>query len=230
MMLSIDDAAAKGWWTWALSQGTPELPETEDMRKLLKRWEKGIGSKLEARALVDKPSTVLPDLEPFKVLKDHWQVCLIEIILAERRGLYEKAREAFFRPFKVDDSTRTRREFKTIKRTAIIYTELLLKRDAVSEAKRIIDFTSRRYSLEKHVLSFERAMVHDMLEESEAAYLNLARSLKKNRKTKTWLTEGRECLDVDQLFPNLKEEGEFEDFLKGPAKFFKGKEWSLELE
>jgi hypothetical protein len=230
MMLSIDDAAAKGWWTWALKHGKPELPDTDEMRILLKRWEKGVGAGLEARALVDKPSTVVPDFAPYQVLKDHWQVCLIEIILAERKGLYEKAREAFFRPFKVDDSTRTRREFKSIKRTAIIYTELLLKRDAVSEAKRIIDFTSRRYSLEKHVFSFERAMVHDMLSETEEAYLNLARSLKKNRKTKAWLADGRECLEVELLFPFLKEQGEFDDFLKGPAKFFKSKGWNLELE
>jgi hypothetical protein len=229
MMLTVNDAAAKGWWTWALKHGKPDLEETEEMRDLLKRWEKGIGSKMEARSLVEKPSAVAADLEPFKALKDHWQVCLIEIVLAERKGLYEKAREAFFRPFKVDDSTRTRREFKTIKRTAVLYTELLLKRDAVNEAKRIIDFTSRRYSLEKHVLSFERALVHDALEETEQAYLNLARSLKKNRKTKAWLTEGRELLETDRLFPFLKEGGDFENFLKGPAKFFKSQEWELEL-
>ena len=170
MMLTADDAAAKGWWTWAIKHGKPTLPETADMKKLLQRWEKEAGPKLEEAALKGKPSQVQKELEPFKELRDHWQLCLVELILAERKGLYEGAREAFFRPFKVDDSTRTRRDYRTMKHTTTLYVELLLKRGAVSEAGRIVSFMNRRYSLDNHTLAFEAAMVKDAEEETERGF------------------------------------------------------------
>jgi hypothetical protein len=227
MMLTATDAAHKGWWTWALKNGKPEHPDAPAMKALLKRWDQEVGPGLEQRALKDKPSVVGKELEPFKVLKDHWHVCLVELILAERKGMYEAAREAFFRPFKVDDSTRSRRDWRTMKHTTTLYIQLLLKRGATSEGKCILDFMERRYSLESHVLAFERAMVHDALEEIEAAYRWLARSLQKNRKAKGWLTEGLEICKPKDLFPLLRQQAEWEEFLASPARFLKARDWEL---
>ena len=222
MMLTADDAAAKGWWTWAIKHGKPTLPETADMKKLLQRWEKEAGPKLEEAALKGKPSQVQKELEPFKELRDHWQLCLVELILAERKGLYEGAREAFFRPFKVDDSTRTRRDYRTMKHTTTLYVELLLKRGAVSEAGRIVSFMNRRYSLDNHTLAFEAAMVKDAEEELNEAFRLLALSLKKNRNAKAWLnTDGLTLLAAKDLFPNLRQHEGWEEFLASPTRFLK---------
>lgn len=228
MMLTATDAAHKGWWTWALKNGKPEHPDAADMKKLLQTWEKEIGPGLEGRALKDKPSVVGKELEPYKVLKDHWQVCLVELILAERKGMYEAAREAFFRPFKVDDSTRTRRDWRSMKHTTVLYIQLLLRRTATSEAKRILDFMNRRYSLDSHVLAFERGMVHDALEEWQEAWQQLALAFKKNRPSKTWLSEGHEICAAKDLFPGLREQkAEWAEFMKSPARFLKAREWEL---
>jgi len=225
MMLTATDAAHKGWWTWALKNGKPEHPEAAEMKALLKRWEQEAGEALEQRALKDKPSVVTKEIEPYKVLKDHWQVCLVELILAERKGLYEGAREAFFRPFKVDDSTRSRRDWRTMKHTTTLYVQLLLRRGATSEAKRILDFMDRRYSLETHVLSFERGMVHDALEEIEPAFLWLSKALQKNRKAKGWLSEGLEICKAKELYPLLRQAPGWEEFLASPARYLKKQGW-----
>lgn len=225
MMLTATDAAQKGWWTWALKNGKPEHPEAAEMKALLKRWDSEAGDALELRALKDKPSVVTKEIEPFKVLKDHWQVCLVELILAERKGMYEAAREAFFRPFKVDDSTRSRRDWRTMKHTTTLYVQLLLKRGATSEAKRILDFLDRRYSLENHILAFERAMVHDALEEIEPAFLWLTKALQKNRKSKAWLDDGLEICTPKDLFPLLREQEGWAEFLASPTRFLKKQGW-----
>jgi hypothetical protein len=225
MMLTATDAAQKGWWTWALKHGKPEHPDTAEMKKRLALWEKQAGPALEARALKAKPSVVQKDLEPYRDLKDHWQVCLIELILAERKGMYEAAREAFFRPFKVDDSTRTRRDWRTMKHTTVLYLQMLLKRTATNEAKRILDFMDRRYSLEPHVLAFERGMIHDALEEMRDAYIWLARAMQKNRKARAWLDEGVEILAGKDLYPRLRQHEDWESFLASPARYFKKQGW-----
>jgi hypothetical protein len=227
MMLTATDAAHKGWWTWALKNGKPEHPDVADMKKLLQTWEKEIGPGLEAKAFKDKPSALATAIEPYKVLKDHWQVCLLELIIAERKGMYEAAREAFFRPFKVDDSTRTRRDWRSMRHTTVLYIQILLRREATSEAKRILDFMNRRYSLEPHVLAFERGMVHDALEEWQDAWLQLALSIKKNRGAKGWLTDGHEILKPKELFPGLRKQPGWNDFLKSPARFLKDNGWEL---
>lgn len=221
MMLTATDAALKGWWTWALKTGKPEHPDAAEMKQLLATWEKQAGPALEARALKEKPSVVQKDLEPYKELKDNWQVCLIELIIAERKGMYEAAREAFFRPFKVDDSTKDRRDWRTMKHTTVLYLQMLLKRTATNEAKRILDFMNRRYSLEPHVLAFERGMIHDALEEYQDAYLWLARAMQKNRKARAWLDEGVEILAGKDLFPRLREHEDWAAFLAGPARYLK---------
>ena len=227
MMLTATDAALKGWWTWALKHGKPEHADAGEMRRLLAVWEKQAGPELEARALKDKPSLVQKDLEPYKELKDHWQVCLIELILSERKGMYEAAREAFFRPFKVDDSTRTRRDWRTMRHTTVLYLQLLLKRAATSEGKRILDFMDRRYSLEPHVLGFERGMIHDAVEEHKEAFTCLARALQKNRKARAWLDEGVEILAGKDLYPRLRLHEDWEAFLAAPARYLKKQGWPL---
>jgi len=227
MMLTATDAALKGWWTWALKHGKPEHPDTAAMKTLLAAWEKQAGPALEARALKEKPSVVQRDLEPYKELKDHWQVCLIELIIAERKGMYEAAREAFFRPFKVDDSTRTRRDWRTMRHTTVLYLQLLLKRTATNEAKRILDFMDRRYSLESHVLAFERGLIHDALEEHREAFTWLARAMQKNRKARAWLDEGVEILAGPELFVRLRAHEDWERFLASPARYLKQQGWEL---
>ncbi len=225
MQLTVDDAANKGWWTWALKHGKPDHADADRMKKLLQKWEKEAGPQVECRAMTEKPSQVQKELEPFLGLKDHWQVCLVELILAERKGMYEAAREAFFRPFKVDDSTRTRRDYRTMKHTTTLYVQLLLRRQATAEAKRILDFMDRRYSLEAHMLAFERGMVFDAMEEFEEAYRWLARSVGKNRNAKKWLAEGVEIYAPGELYPGLRAEEGFDDFLKSPTRFLKKQGW-----
>jgi hypothetical protein len=227
MMLTATDAAQKGWWTWALKHGKPDHPDTAEMKKLLAHWEKTAGPELEARALKEKPSAVQQDLEPYKELKDHWQVCLIELILSERKGMYEAAREAFFRPFKVDDTTKDRRDWKTMRHTTVLYLQMLLRRTATNEAKRILDFMDRRYSLEPHVLAFERGMIHDTLEEVKEAYVCLARSLQKNRKARAWLDEGVEILAAKDLYPKLRLHEDWDSFLASPSRYLKKQGWEL---
>jgi hypothetical protein len=227
MMLTATDAAQKGWWTWALKHGKPDHPDSAEMKKLLAHWEKTAGPELEARALKEKPSAVQLDLEPYKELKDHWQVCLIELILSERKGMYEAAREAFFRPFKVDDTTKDRRDWKTMRHTTVLYLQMLLRRTATNEAKRILDFMDRRYSLEAHVLAFERGMIHDTLEEFQGAFTCLARSLQKNRKARAWLDEGVEILAAKDLYPKLRLHEDWDAFLASPSRYLKKQGWEL---
>ena len=218
-MSTATEAAAKGWWTWALSNGTPEHPDTAEMKKLLARFDKGVASQLEKVAFTEKPSVLAKELEPFLVLKDHWRVCLLELIIAERKGMYERAREAYFRPFKVDDSTRTRRDSKSMKHTTTTYVQLLIKRTATAEALRILDFMERRYTLEPHIYAFERAQVFDRLEEYDKAFPWLAMALLGSRTIKKRFEEGYGIFRKDQLFKTLHEQPDFEEVLKSPRKF-----------
>jgi hypothetical protein len=225
MLITVDDAASKGWWTWALKNGKPDHPEAKDIKKVLQTWEKEIGPDLLLKSVKDKPAKVQEALAPYKLLKDHWLVCLIELVLAERKGIYEAAREAYFRPFKVDDSTRTRRDYRSMKTTTTLYVELLLKRNATSEAKRILDFLERRYSLEPHILAFERGMVFDAMEEEENAYVWLATAFTKNRKAKSFLTDGLMYTKAKDLYPFIRAEKKFKEFMVSPAKFLKKNDW-----
>ena len=223
-MISPTDAAIKGWWAWALSNGTPEHPDTPEMKKLITRFDKGVAAQLEKVAFSEKPSVLSTELEPFLVLKDHWRVCLLELIIAERKGMYERAREAYFRPFKVDDSTRTRRDSKSMKHTTTTYVQLLIKRTATAEALRILDFMERRYTLVNHLYAFERAQVYDRMEEYDKAYPWLALALVSSRTVRKRLEEGYGIFKPDQLFKQLDQEPTFAEVLKTPRKFLEKKD------
>ncbi len=221
--LTPTDAAQKGWWTWALSNGEPDHPDAQEMRELLEKWNGGVGKELEAAAFERKPSELARELEPYKVLKDEWRVCMLELIVAERKGMYERAREAYFRPFKVDDSTRSRRDSESMKKTTTTYVQLLIKRNATSEALRILDFMERRYTLDPHIYAFERSQVYDRLEELEPAYVWLARAIKGNKTMKKRLEEGYGIFTPDKIYRNLDQDEDFEAFLKSPARWLKAR-------